>query len=321
MQRLTGTLRQYLLLYPLKKTTRRANVLNYSAICMAPGSQPMGGRRSTALYLVNWVLPRGLATPMSSGILKSRLVAVYMEMASHHRGPVIPWIGLNLKYPRNMKSLYLLDLGQGLQGRALNRVISWTEKGIEYEADPRQAEKLISECGMHGAKPVGTPGVKITFKEHDDDSELPVRLHTAFRSAAARSNYLAADRIDIMFGGKEICRSMAKPTDLSWKALKRLSRYLNGRPRLIYEYPYQDASKIDVYTDTDWAGCAKTRKSTSGGCILLGKHTIKHWSSTQPTISLSSGEAEFYGVVRGSGYGLGYKALLQDLGIDAQVRV
>ena len=127
------------------------------------------------------------------------------------------------------------------QGRALNRVIPWTEKGIEYEADPRQAEKLISECGMQGAKPVGTPGVKITFKEHDDDSELPVRLHTAFRSAAARSNYLAADRIDIMFGGKEICRSMAKPTDLSWKALKRLSRYLNGRPRLIYEYPYQDA--------------------------------------------------------------------------------
>ena len=54
---------------------------------------------------------------------------------------------------------------------------------------------------------------------------------------------------------------------------------------------------------------------------MLGKHTIKHWSSTQPTISLSSGEAEFYGVVRGSGYGLGYQALLHDVGIDAEVRV
>ena len=55
--------------------------------------------------------------------------------------------------------------------------------------------------------------------------------------------------------------------------------------------------------------------------MMLGEHTIKHWSSTQPTISLSSGEAEFYGVVRGSAYGLGYKALLKDLGIDAHIRV
>ena len=114
---------------------------------------------------------------------------------------------------------------------------------------------------------------------------------------------------------------MSKPTDTSWKALKRLARFLNGRPRTVYDYPFQQADKIDVYTDTDWAGCARTRKSTSGGCIMLGRHTIKHWSSTQPTISLSSGEAEFYGVVRGSGYGLGYQSLLKDLDIDVQCRV
>ena len=30
----------------------------------------------------------------------------------------------------------------------LNRIIRWTESGIEYEADPRQAEKLVAECGM-----------------------------------------------------------------------------------------------------------------------------------------------------------------------------
>ena len=89
----------------------------------------------------------------------------------------------------------------------------------------------------------------------------------------------------------------------------------------MYNYPLQEAHKIDVYADTDWAGCAKTRKSTSGGCIMLGAHTIKHWSSTQPTVSLSSGEAEFYGVVRASGYGLGYQSLLANLGVDAGVRV
>ncbi len=54
---------------------------------------------------------------------------------------------------------------------------------------------------------------------------------------------------------------------------------------------------------------------------MLGKHTIKHWASTQPSVSLSSGEAEFNGVVRGAGVGLGYQSLLRDLGIHAGLRV
>jgi hypothetical protein len=48
---------------------------------------------------------------------------------------------------------------------------------------------------------------------------------------------------------------------------------------------------------------------------------MKHWSSTQPSTALSSGEAEFGGVVRGSGQGLGYQALLKDLGVDVPLRV
>ena len=54
---------------------------------------------------------------------------------------------------------------------------------------------------------------------------------------------------------------------------------------------------------------------------MLGTHTIKTWSSTQSSISLSSWEAEFNGVVRGSGAGLGYKSLLRDLGQELPLRV
>ncbi len=45
---------------------------------------------------------------------------------------------------------------------------------------------------------------------------------------------------------------------------------------------------------------------------MLGSHVIKHWSSTQPSVTLSSGEAEFYGVVHGAGMGLGYQSLLRN---------
>ena len=54
---------------------------------------------------------------------------------------------------------------------------------------------------------------------------------------------------------------------------------------------------------------------------MLGKHTMKHWSSTQASIALSSGEAEFAGLIRGAGQGLGYQALLRDLGVGAPLRV
>ena len=207
------------------------------------------------------------------------------------------------------------------EGRALNRIIRWCDSHVEYEADPRQIERLIAECGLDGAKSVATPGVKPVFKELEEDSPLPQDLHTAFRGAAARGNYLAADRIDGMFACKEICRYMSKPTLHAWRALKRFCRYLNGAQRLVYTYPQQEVDHVDVYVDTDWAGCQRTRKSTSGGCVLIGQHTMKHWSSTQASVALSSGEAEFAGVIRGAGQGLGYQALLHDLGVDLPLRV
>ena len=203
----------------------------------------------------------------------------------------------------------------------LNRVVRWTDEGIQYEADPRQVERLVADCGLEQSRSVATPGVKASFQELEEDKELEVGLHSAFRGAAARGNYVSQDRVDAQLACKEVCRWMSKPSVRSWQALKRLCRYLAGKPRLIYCFPRQEVGSIDVYTDTDWAGCPRTRKSTSGGCVMFGSHAAKHWSSTQPSVSLSSGEAEYLGVVRGAGQGLRYQALLRDLGIDLPLRV
>ena len=54
---------------------------------------------------------------------------------------------------------------------------------------------------------------------------------------------------------------------------------------------------------------------------MLGRHLIKSWSSTQASVTLSSGEAEFYGVVKAGGMGLGYGSLLSDVGITLPLRV
>ena len=83
---------------------------------------------------------------------------------------------------------------------------------------------------------MATPGVKATFRELEEEADLLRTLHTAFRGAAARGNYLAADRIDAQFACKEICRYMANPTQHAWRTLKRLCRYFSSAPRFIYEF-------------------------------------------------------------------------------------
>ena len=64
-----------------------------------------------------------------------------------------------------------------------------------------------------------------------------------------------------------------------------------------------------------------TRRSTSGGVAMIGGHAIKHWSLTQPTIALSSGEAELGGICRGASIALGLQSVAHDLGIDLTVEV
>ena len=51
--------------------------------------------------------------------------------------------------------------------RILNRVVSWTNDGIEYEADQRHAEIIVQHLGLNkSSKSVGTPSTKVL---HEDE--------------------------------------------------------------------------------------------------------------------------------------------------------
>ena len=84
----------------------------------------------------------------------------------------------------------------------------------------------------------------------------------------------------MQYAAKKICRWMAAPSELGVQAHKRVGRFLDSHRRLVFEFPFQSADKVDVYSDTDWSGCVRTRKSTSGGCFMVGSHFIKSWSAT-----------------------------------------
>ena len=61
------------------------------------------------------------------------------------------------------------------------------------------------------------------------------------------------------------------------------------RPML--DFVMQDVfDDMNIFTDSDWAGCRRSRKSTSGGAIKVGQHTIKTWAKTQAIVVKSSAE-------------------------------
>ena len=202
----------------------------------------------------------------------------------------------------------------------LGRQIRLTKSGIEYEAGRKHVGELLQSWALTEANGVTTPGVS-SQKQDDNDTEEPMSNEkaTKYRRCAAILNYLSQDRCDISFATKEIARSMARPNQSDEVKLKRALRYLLTHPRGIYHFPFQnEPEEITCFIDSDWAGCSKTRKSTSGGTTCLGRHLGKLWSSTQTVISLSVGEAEYYGIVKGSAMGKGTQSVLLDMGLESK---
>ena len=86
---------------------------------------------------------------------------------------------------------------------------------------------------------------------------------------------------------------MAAPRRSGMNNIKRILRYLRNCPASVYKFDCQDAPGVLTgYSDSDWAGCRRTRRSTSGGVVLHGTHLLLHWSRTQAGVALSSAEAE-----------------------------
>ena len=54
---------------------------------------------------------------------------------------------------------------------------------------------------------------------------------------------------------------------------------------------------------------------------MMGDGLVKTWSSIQTTIAQSSGEAEYYALVRAAAEGLGMQSVLRDMGWEMRVRL
>ena len=179
------------------------------------------------------------------------------------------WLKAQLENKYQVKTQVLgPEEGQAKEVKILNRIVSWkSTEGITYEADPRHTEIILEQLGLQDAKTVSTPGTKEEGRTQvGHDNKLNNHESTKYRAIVARCNYLSPGRPDIAYIVKELARKMADPTEGDWQRLKRLGRYLKGKPRIQQVYRWQPSPTVlRVYSDADWAGCKETRKSTTGG--------------------------------------------------------
>ena len=107
---------------------------------------------------------------------------------------------------------------------------------------------------------------------------------------------------------------MQQPNTKHMQALKLLVRFLKGSPRCLVVYARQaEQLVVNVYSDSDWAGCTKTRRSTSSSYVMLGDHLIVSSATTQNVVATSSGEAEFYALTKSASRALGAVGMAADM--------
>jgi hypothetical protein len=134
-----------------------------------------------------------------------------------------------------------------------------------------------------------------------------------YQSAVGSLMYaMLGTRPDIAFAVSVVSRYASNPSERHKTAVKRIFRYLRGTTNLRLTFK-GDLVYLTGYTDADWAGDPDTRRSTSGYVFNIGSGAISWSSKRQPTVALSTCEAEYVSQTEAAKEAIWLKTLLDQL--------
>ncbi|GKB13629.1 putative ribonuclease H-like domain-containing protein, partial [Tanacetum coccineum] len=99
-------------------------------------------------------------------------------------------------------------------------------------------------------------------------------------------------------------------------AVKRIFKYLKGKPNLGLWYPRESPFALEAFSDSDYAGANLDRKSTTGGCQFLGRRLISWQCKKQTIVATSTTEAEYVAAANCCGQILWIQNQLLDYGFN-----
>ena len=166
---------------------------------------------------------------------------------------------------------------------------------MEIEADEKHIPQLLEDLGLTQSNIVKTPRVKLSVIEAEPMENSPIlegAQATTLRSGTMRCECLAQDRVDSSEAVKCLAQAMSKPKAGHMTQLQRVARYLKGVPRKALQQPSQEPIRahLEVHVDGGWAGDTATRRRRSGVIVRRGPYLLRHSSTVQSVIGLSSAE-------------------------------
>ena len=136
---------------------------------------------------------------------------------------------------------------------------------------PREyTSEILRRFRMEECRVVSTPMDNSTLHELDAEGEL-VSANVPYRQAIGSLVYLVScTRPDFAFTVRRLSQYLENPRQQHWRAVKRALRYLWSTRDHGILYDGKHGSEVIGYSDSDYAGCTVTRKSTSGYIFMLG---------------------------------------------------
>jgi hypothetical protein len=175
---------------------------------------------------------------------------------------------------------------------------------------------VLKRFSMENSTAVGSPIVPGS-KLHSDEGGVRIN-ETYFKHIVGSLMYLTTTRPDIMFSVNLISRYMSKPTELHLQAAKRTLRYLKGTVNYGIFYKKGEAEELLAFTDSDYAGDIKDRKSTYGYVFLMNSGAVAWSSRKQPLVMLSTTEAEFVAVANCACQTIWMRRILEKIGYQQE---
>ncbi|GJU77414.1 hypothetical protein Tco_1274484, partial [Tanacetum coccineum] len=141
------------------------------------------------------------------------------------------------------------------------------EDGIFISQDTYVA-KILKKFNYTDVKSAFTPvDLEKPLIKDGDAADVDVHL---YRSMIGYLMYLTASRPDIMFVVCTCARFQVTPKTSHLLAIKRIFRYLKGKPTLGLWYSRDSPFEIVAYTDSDYARATQDRKSTTEDLLTKG---------------------------------------------------
>nr|GEZ69274.1 putative ribonuclease H-like domain-containing protein [Tanacetum cinerariifolium] len=183
--------------------------------------------------------------------------------------------------------------------------------GIFINQD-KYVQEILNKFDLGSVKTATTP-YEAPKPKSKNESDSPINVHL-YRSMIGSVMYLTASRPDIMFAVSACSSNQVTPTTSNLEAVKKIFKYLKGQPKLGLWYPRESPLVLEAYSDSDYAGANKDRKSTTGGCQFLGRRLISWQCKKQTIMATSSTEAEYVVAANCCGWVLWIQNQLLDYG-------